>query len=374
MKTQRDFSEYRQAVQNRAVELPYNPPVIFLESVRGCPHSCAMCHFRGTKIEKMQTSLLDKLEPYFRELEVLAVHGQGEPLLGDMEYFVEESEKNHFVLHMNTSGFLLTKRLSDLLSKTRLSIRFSIHAGTQETYRRIMGHDLRKVKENVSYLVNRANDSHHDCDFWFSFLVMKENIDEIEDFLLIAHDCGIKSVRFMRPIPNWQSLRAARAPGRDFRFAYFEQYNKTVHDRFTRSLPRYKALSDKLGIKIEAGSLSAGPRSNHRPILETVNNVILKLFGNKLFPLAKMPGFCLAPWLGQLVIDLNGNVRLCCSTTYSLGNLNDSSLAEIWNSPKMKAIRASFARGYNPKACSYCKGFKFANYPNNSFVERDPDI
>lgn len=288
--------------------------------------------------------------------------------MGDLEYFIEQSVQYQFVLHMNTSGFLLTKRLSDLLSRTRLSIRFSVHAGTQQTYRRLMGHDLGKVKRNITYLLEEARKSGHAGDFWFSFLVLKENIDEIEDFLHLAHDCGIRSIRFMRPIPNMKTLRGAKLPDRDFRFFYFEQYNKHVSSQFMQSLPRYQALCDELGLRIEAGTLST---SNHHPFLETLNSLNLRLFGNKLFPLRKIPGFCLIPWIGQLVINLEGNVRLCCSTTYSLGNLNQSTLSEIWNSPKMKDIRVAFARGHNPKACSYCQGFNFSNYPNNSFVQID---
>jgi radical SAM superfamily enzyme YgiQ (UPF0313 family) len=69
MRPQRDLSLYVEAVRNRAVELPYNPPVVFLETVRGCPHSCAMCHFRHTKVQRMGASVLEKLEPYFQDLE-----------------------------------------------------------------------------------------------------------------------------------------------------------------------------------------------------------------------------------------------------------------------------------------------------------------
>ncbi|MHC1745066.1 MAG: SPASM domain-containing protein [Syntrophobacteraceae bacterium] len=369
MRPERDFSTYLDAVRSRAVELPYNPPVVFLETVRGCPHSCAMCHFRHTKVQRIGGALLDGLEPYFRDLEVLAVHGQGEPLLGDLTYFVDQSVKHRFVLHMNTSGFLLTKRLSDVLSQTRLSIRFSVHAGTRETYRRLMGHDLDKVQQNVTYLVDKARKSGHASDFWLSFLVLKENLGEVEDFLHLAHDCGIRSVRFMRPIPNMKTLLGARLPDRDFRFLYFEQFNNSVLRQFMKSLPRYQALCDELGLKIEPGSLSASP-SNHHPMLESLNNLMLPLFGNNLFPLRKTRGFCLAPWIGQLVVNLEGNVRLCCSTTYSLGNLRRSTLSEIWNSREMQAIRTAFARGHTPKACAYCQGFGFADYPSNSFISR----
>lgn len=366
---ERDFSPCMEALRNRAVEVPYNPPVIFLETVRGCPHSCAMCHFRHTKVRRMAGSLLAHLEPYFQDLEVLGIHGQGEPLLGDLESFIEQSAKNRFVLHMNTSGFLLTERISQLLSQTRLSVRFSVHAGTPETYRRLMGQDLARVRRNISHLVEVAGRSGHASDFWFSFLVMRENLGEIEAFLQLAHDCGIKRVRFMRPIPNFKTLRGAKLPDRDFRFFYLQQFNKRVSRQFAHSLPKVRALCDRLGLTIEAGTLSETP-PRHHPILESINNVTMRFSGSKPFPVRKLPGFCVAPWMGQLVINLEGNVRLCCSTTYSLGNLHRSSLSEIWNSRRMREIRTAFAHGHLPKACGYCQGLGFSEYPRNSFLPR----
>ena len=47
---------------------------------------------------------------------------------------------------MNTTGFLLTDELADLLLQTRLSIRFCVHAGRPDTYYRVMGSDFEKVK------------------------------------------------------------------------------------------------------------------------------------------------------------------------------------------------------------------------------------
>jgi hypothetical protein len=51
-------------------------------------------------------NLLKKIEPYYNELEVLTIHGLGEPLLSDLDYFVEKAVEHNFVLHMNTTLFL----------------------------------------------------------------------------------------------------------------------------------------------------------------------------------------------------------------------------------------------------------------------------
>jgi radical SAM protein with 4Fe4S-binding SPASM domain len=198
---------------------------------------------------------------------------------------------------------------------------------------------------------------------------MKENIDEIEDFLRLAHHCGIQSVRFMRLLSNWQSLRGVRLKDRDFVFRYVEQNSRKVRDEFLKRLPDYQDLSNELGITVEFGSFhnrTEGPHPN--PVKEIVNTITTGLYGNGLFPLIRVKGACLAPWIGQLVVNQKGDVRLCCATTYTLGNLRESTLSEIWNSDRMKAIRKAFAEGRNPRVCGYCKGFYFGNYPNNAFV------
>ncbi len=355
----------------REERLVFNPPVIYLESVKGCPFSCAMCrYFERTEPKRMPRDLLKRIEPYFKDLEVMAIHGEGEPLMGDIKYYVEQSARHGFVLHMNSTGSLLTRELADLMLETRLSIRFSIHSGSPETYRKIMGQDLGRLRKNVSYLVENANHTGNSHDFWFSFIVMKENMNEVENFLRLANDCGIKSVRFERLLPNWHSMRGAKIKDRNFTFKYFEQSNNKIRADFLRRLPEYQGLADELGVKIEFSSILS-PAEKAHTLKETAHSITEALFGRGLLPLSRIRGACVAPWMGQLVINQKGNVRLCCEVSYSLGNLNDSTLPEIWNSRKMRSIRRSFRDGYIPRECGYCSGFFFDNYPNNAFREID---
>jgi MoaA/NifB/PqqE/SkfB family radical SAM enzyme len=99
----------------------FGPPVIYLESVAGCPFSCAMCKPAATKPKKVSREIIKRIEPSFSGLEILAIHGQGEPLMADLDYFVTQSVNHNFVLHMDTNGLLLTDKVADLLLQTRLS-------------------------------------------------------------------------------------------------------------------------------------------------------------------------------------------------------------------------------------------------------------
>ncbi|MDD5634726.1 MAG: radical SAM protein [Candidatus Omnitrophica bacterium] len=352
-------------LKEKEIYLKTMPACCYIESIKGCPYSCAMCTVRFTKPQKISSELLKKISPYFKYLEVLGIHGDGEPLLGDVAYFVEEAVKNDVVLHMNSTGFFLTREIADLLLKAKLSIRFSIHAGKPETYAKIMGNDFNKVLDNIAYLVKKDNENNKASDLWFSFIVMKENIDEIGEFLKVAHKTGIKHVRFMELVPNIDSVKGFKMPERDLKFNYFEQNDPAVGKMFLEKLPQYKLIAGELGIKIEVGSMEFASRKPYL-VRKLFNKATEKLFGTSFFPIVRRKGACVAPWIGQLVVEQSGNVKLCCSCNYSVGDLNESTLEEIWNGEKMRHIRGSFKSGVFPKSCGYCRGIGFGEYPRNS--------
>jgi MoaA/NifB/PqqE/SkfB family radical SAM enzyme len=363
----KDFSVLMAEYQRRALSVESTPAVIHLESVQGCPYSCAMCHTRLTKPRKISPALLKKIEPYYNVLEVLAIHGLGEPLLSDLDYFVSQAVRHNFVLHMNTTAFFMTRQISDLLLQARLSIRFSIHSGRPETYRKLMGHDFNRVRENISYLLDQAKDAGDRHDFWFSFLVMKENLEEIEDFIHLAHDLGIRNIRFMHLNPNWFSLRGVRMTP-DFTFKYTEQSNKHVVDTFSRKFPRYQETAAQLGVNIQYGNMPSRVVAAYN-VKRLVNEATVLMTGQRLFPLFRSRGSCLAPWFGQLVIRQDGRVILCCSANSVLGDLNKESLGDIWNGKRLQHIRQAFQEGHIPRICGYCRGFSFENYPRNAFPD-----
>lgn len=364
----KDFRILMEEFEGRLPYMNSMPACIYIESVLGCPYSCAMCPVHFSKKKNISQELLDKISPYFKHLDILAIHGDGEPLLGDIEYFVDMSVKNDFVLHMNSTGFFLTKKLSEILLQTKLSIRFSIHAGSAETYYKIMGNKFEKVLENIEYLVKKDKERKNNSDFWFSFIVMKENINDVENFLKLAHDIGIEHVRFMKLLPNRESLKGIEMPNRDFRFYYNEQYSSSIANEFLNNLPYYKKLAESLGVRIEVGSMEFSTINPHLA-QKFINSASKRLlFGKRIFPLKKRTGMCVVPWTGQLIIKQNGDVKLCCSTDFTLGNLNNTSLEEIWNCDIIKEIRNSFKKGIFPKVCEYCRGIGFEEYPKNSLL------
>jgi radical SAM protein with 4Fe4S-binding SPASM domain len=70
--------------------------------------------------------------------------------------------------------------------------------------------------------------------------------------------------------------------------------------------------------------------------------------------------FCIAPWM-HMHVEPDGDVQLCCASNWkhefqrNLGNLNESSPEEIWNSPQYRMVRRNMIAGKKmPQYCSPC--------------------
>ncbi len=57
-KLDKDFSKQLEALKNHDVFVGHTPAVIYIESVNGCPYSCAMCQSRRTKPKNISHDLL----------------------------------------------------------------------------------------------------------------------------------------------------------------------------------------------------------------------------------------------------------------------------------------------------------------------------
>ncbi len=371
MKTNGSIDKVVDAFKRRDLKLDYFSKIISLNSVSGCPHSCAMCILGNSKTTPVSKDVLSKIEPYFDDLEILVIQGNGEPLLGDLEYFVKKSIKHDFVLDVTTSGVLLSEEKADLLLDSRLCIRFSLNAARKETYRKIMGYDLTKTRKNIAYVIEQSVKRNLDNDFWLSYIVMEENIDEIPDFLQLASDHGIQRVRFLRLWPNRESFRGNNLPARDFVFKYSEQLNKGVRKRFFDRLPQYNELAAKLGVEIQPLGPMQSNGEQMNLLFEFFNRATNRYLGANFFPMRKRKGICVFPWFGCLPVKMNGLMRMCCMTEHDLGNVKETDPGELWNSDRMVEVRETFRKGYYPRVCGYCKGRGLDEYPANSALSYD---
>ena len=72
--------------------------------------------------------------------------------------------------------------------------------------------------------------------------------------------------------------------------------------------------------------------------------------------------FCIIPWI-YMRVAANGNVQPCCVADHSIpvGNINDNSFEEIYNSEKMKELRRDMLAGRQNGICKLCYNRELAN-------------
>ena len=62
--------------------------------------------------------------------------------------------------------------------------------------------------------------------------------------------------------------------------------------------------------------------------------------------------FCEEPWTGIFSIATNQDVTFCpCYAKVRIGNLGESSMLEVWNSPVLVDLRLRFRAGELPDVC-----------------------
>jgi MoaA/NifB/PqqE/SkfB family radical SAM enzyme len=79
----------------------------------------------------------------------------------------------------------------------------------------------------------------------------------------------------------------------------------------------------------------------------------VRLSFSRTFPfVSRRRYFCNEPWLGTLAVEVDQEVTFCqCYLKMNLGNLREQSLEELWNAPKLVALRRDFRKGRLPSAC-----------------------
>jgi radical SAM protein with 4Fe4S-binding SPASM domain len=79
---------------------------------------------------------------------------------------------------------------------------------------------------------------------------------------------------------------------------------------------------------------------------------------------------CIVPWT-QMEIGPLGHVRPCCEYTGYFGNINDTSIAEIWNGDKYKTLRQDYLDDRPPVGCVKCQNLEKVGIISRRLTENE---
>lgn len=296
-----------------------------IEVSSACNLKCPQCfnNIDGHKTGFFNKQLWDdKINPYLKQLKDIHLVGIGEPLLcKDFFYYVEDSVNNGVKVHTTSNLQLVDEKIAEkVVASGIFELSFSCDGSTDETYREIrVNGTLDKLKESLS-LINKYKIKYNSAmpKLILNFGAMRKNINELPDIVKFAHENKVDSIIAYHNIIFTENLKEES----------LYHYQNLSDEKFIET----KNLADNLGVSIFLPGLFSNP---------------IKYCSDGIY--------CSYPF-AHLWIYSDGRVGPCCMDfpdRYVLGNINESTLQEVWNSLPILGLRKELAT--NPsEICRYC--------------------
>lgn len=176
--------------------LPNFPKNILIELTNACNHKCVFCANRKMtrKVGFIDKEFLINILKQANSLGAKEVgyYATGEPFMcKDLSEYVKKAKDiGYEYIYITTNGELATEdRIKGVVDAGVDSIKFSINAGTRETYKIIHGKDVfDKVIENLKSLNCYRQQSNKQFKIFVSFIKTKVNENEFEILRNILKD------------------------------------------------------------------------------------------------------------------------------------------------------------------------------------------
>lgn len=357
-------------------EYAWPPDVFEIETTKLCNINppCVMCvrnnYSDRLNAEHISQNIINKLTPYFQDAQEASLCGIGEPLLYPTLFDIlaiwkAKKVKTKF---FNSNGILLSREMSERLISAELThIIISLDAATPQTYQAIRrSTDFEKIKDNIRYLSKLKK--HLGVSYpevMISMVLMKNNLNELPDFIVLASELEVKNVPIRLLVPVSQNY-IVDTPG--FHFDYRKQMLDTNTNEFKEIILSAKNKALELGINLTSADHqickilideTVKPTGRHQGILRSWSDAEEEVY---LTPLPPEP-ICKFPW-ERMIVYIDGQVSCCANmfhktdsrgiTLGTLGNLNTHEVEEIWNGQNAQKFRRQLLNSEFPEECRSC--------------------
>lgn len=279
-----------------------------------CNHRCIFCSldYMGYKPLLLSREILCERikEMQMRGLKSIVFAGTGEPLLNrNAADIINDTKRAGVDAALSTNGVLFTEDIAKECMDSISWIRFSVSAGTEDTYKKIhrgQDGDLERVFNNIYDAAQLKKKNDWKTVLGVQIVMIPENADEIMILAKKVKELGadlfsVKSV-------GWQPLSKTELKKLD-RVSYYENCNDLQQ--------QLECLSDE-----NFQAVFRSNRANKPKIGKTYTECYALPF--------------------HMYIDANGDMWPCCTLVgmdgMSYGNINESSFTEIWLGERRKQV------------------------------------
>ena len=312
-----------------------------------CQHHCSFCSVDWIThgVVRINTEVLVRGIHSMADVGEKSIYfaGEGEPLLHpDMDKFVQAAHSRGIKTSMATNGGLLNERRLNQLLPYFAWIRFSIDAATAETHREIhKSKDFDRVIRNMRAAAKYKKEHNLDVELGAQFIVMENNIHEMEAFADLMKDVGVDNVQFK---PHHNHPKSASNP---------TLYSLTDNDLRQRLLDR---STDDFYVTVRSRNLEEMPEIPG----QSHNYCYKKCYAYNFLTLVDAKGGCYGC---NIFYD---------QKDYSFGNIYEQTFEEIHTSGQVQKIIDKVAKlNHEP-----CGNYKCRPHIINEYLNRikNPEV
>lgn len=358
----------------KKIVLDTYPAQLQLESTSFCNARCIMCshYYAGNKgALDMTPEMLSKLSELFPYLDILIMHGNGEPFASKIFNESVDTYSSYGIgLTTNTNLSILTDKHIEKINQSFVNIRVSCDACTKDIYE-----GIRKQLsfDNFVHNITRLRDKCPKVSKTMASVLMRQNIEQLPEMVVFAAKYGFDEIIFSNlgvslivgneldnishyPYLAAKQLKKALDMGTKYgiRVTIPSSFNLELNDeqicdeevKKIHSMPFFKTDEEVLEIKNFAESVVGDE-------YRIVENLADCFWEDNLFSCNGICEWCIE----KPYIDLKGDVFVCCiNASYRVGNIFDyDSFLELWNNDTYKKIRGLFYAGKLPGFCDNCQ-------------------
>jgi MoaA/NifB/PqqE/SkfB family radical SAM enzyme len=246
-------------------ETPESKPTeLSIGLTNNCNLHCVYCAEQrpgnSTPRARLEGEVLDDLMALVPYAQAIAWHGISEFFL-DRRFFevVECSAAASALLTLSTNGTVFTDRHARALTEypAPICINFSVDASSAAVYREVRGFHFDTVLANIRRYMAAFKQRRRETWSTLSFVIARCNVHEMEPFVRLAHDIGVKGVIFYR-LHSYEGLdwKVKTAVGTEF--DYRAQRVENFPDLYNANARLAAVTASELGIDLNVPAEFAG--------------------------------------------------------------------------------------------------------------------
>ncbi|PTV93472.1 MoaA/NifB/PqqE/SkfB family radical SAM enzyme [Halanaerobium saccharolyticum] len=330
---------------------------VYIEPTSDCNLNCKTC-VRHSWEEEMGFMELEDYKKLIRELkgfeglQKISFWGIGEPLFHpQIAEMIELASELKVKSQMITNGLLLNQEKAAALLEAGLdSLVVSVDGTSPETMADIRsGADLQTVIENVQNFRKLRDKKQKDCEIGIEYVIMKSNVDELKDLRKLAFKMGASFIFLTNLLPYTDDMSDE--------ILYSFSISRSQPEIRTEHRPEIYLPPTDLREDIIRDLAAVGGKSSSLSTTQV--------------PFNPHRGYCKFVEEGSIAVNWQGEISPCIAlmhsydlfvrdrqkhiNKYSLGNIKEESLTEIWNKEEFRDFRKQ-VKDFPFSDCTQCSG------------------